>query len=126
MEHVLQAAERGEPAVLNTLDEVGHYLGIGIANLINTFNPNLVVLGGVLSLAGPYILPRAQQEVNARALDVARKGVEITLSAFKFDACVMGGAALILHEILNNPALWRPTPPPAPPSEDHVRLASVL
>jgi glucokinase-like ROK family protein len=126
MEHVLQAAEQGEPAVLNTLDEVGHYLGIGIANLINTFNPNLVVLGGVLSLAGPYILPRAQQEVNARALDVARKGVEITLSAFKFDACVMGGAALILHEILNNPALWRPTPPPASPSEDRVRLASAL
>ena len=126
MEHVLQAAERGEPAVLNALDEVGHYLGIGIANLINTFNPNLVVLGGVLSLAGPYILPRAQREVNARALDVARKGVEITLSAFKFDACVMGGAALILHEILNNPALWRPTPPPALPSEDHVRLTSVL
>ena len=126
MEHVLQAAEHGEPAVLNTLDEVGRYLGIGIANLINTFNPSLVVLGGVLSLAGPYILPRAQQEVNTRALAVARKGVEITLSAFKFDACVMGGAALILHEILNNPALWQPKPPPAPPFEDHVRFASVL
>jgi len=126
MEHVLQAAEQGEPAILNTLDEVGRYLGIGIANLINTFNPSRVVLGGVLSLAGPYILPRAQQEVKTRALDVAYQGVEITLSAFKFDACVMGGAALILHEILNNPTQWRPKPQPAPPSEDHVQLASVL
>jgi hypothetical protein len=84
------------------------------------------VLGGVLSLAGPYILPRAQQEVKTRVLDVAHQGVEITLSAFKFDACVMGGAALILHEILNNPTLWHPKPPPTRPSEDHVRLASAL
>ena len=126
MEHVLQAAEQGEPAVLNTLDEVGRYLGIGIANLINTFNPSLVVLGGVLSLAGPYILPRARQEVNTRALAAACENVQIIVSAFKFDACVMGGVALILHEILNNPALWQPKPQPAPPSEDHVRLASVL
>ena len=126
MEHVLRAAEQGEPAVLNALDEVGHYLGIGIANLINTFNPGLVVLGGVLSLAGPYILPRAQQEVNARTLAAARDGACITVSAFKFDACVMGGAALILHEILNNPAQWRPAPPSASPSDDRVRLASVL
>ena len=46
MKHVLQAAEHGEPAVLHVLDEVGRYLGIGIASLINAFNPSLVVLGG--------------------------------------------------------------------------------
>ena len=63
MRHVFEAAERGETTVVQALDEVGRYLGIGIASLINALNPSLVVLGGVLSLAGPYILPRAQQEV---------------------------------------------------------------
>ena len=62
MRHVFEAAERGETAVLQVLDEVGRYLGIGIASLLNAFNPSLVVLGGVLSLAGPYILPRAQRK----------------------------------------------------------------
>ncbi|HEY4721846.1 MAG TPA: ROK family protein, partial [Anaerolineae bacterium] len=89
------------------LDDVGRYLGIGMASLLNVFNPSLVVLGGVLSLAGPYILPRAQREVDQRALEAARKGVTITLSAFKFDACVMGGVSLILREILSNPTAWR-------------------
>jgi predicted NBD/HSP70 family sugar kinase len=103
MEHVLRSAVQGEPAVLDVLGEVGRYLGIGVANLINAFNPSLVVLGGVLGLAGPYILPRAQAEVNARALATVREGVKITLSAFKLDACVMGGAALVLRSILNNP-----------------------
>jgi len=108
MKHVLEAAERGEPVVLHVLDDVGRYLGIGIASLLNAFNPSLVVLGGVLSLAGPYILPRAQREVDARALIAARMGVTITLSSFKFDAGVMGSVSLILREILGNPTAWQP------------------
>ncbi len=111
MEQVLRAAERGDPAVLKALDEVGGYLGIGIANLINALNPSLVVLGGVLSLAGPYVLPRAQQEVDARALAVARASARLCISAFKFDACVMGGVALIVRGVLNNPAAWQPPSP---------------
>jgi len=108
MEHVLEAAARKELAVLHVLDEVGRYLGIGIASLVNAFNPSVIVLGGLLSPAGPYLLPRAQREVNARALAAARGMVKIILSAFKFDACVMGGACLVLREILNNPVAWRP------------------
>ncbi len=108
MPHVFEAAARGEGVVRVVLDDVGSYLGIGISNLLNAFNPSMVVLGGVLSLAGPYILPRAQQEVEARALKAARSNVEIKLSAFKFDACVMGGASLIVREILNDPAAWKP------------------
>jgi glucokinase-like ROK family protein len=108
MTHVLEAAKHGDPAVLHVLDEAGRYLGIGIASLLNAFNPSLVVLGGMLSLAGPYILPRAQREVDMRALAPARTGVNIILSAFKFDACVMGGVSLIVREILSNPAGWHP------------------
>ena len=108
MKHIIQAAELGESTVLHVLDDVGRYLGIGIASLLNAFNPSLVVLGGELSLVGPYVLPRAQREVEARALPAARSGVNITLSAFKFDACVMGGVSLIVREILSNPAAWHP------------------
>ncbi len=108
MQHVFEAAARGEEAVRQVLDDVGRYLGIGIANLLNAFNPSMVVLGGVLSLAGPYLLPRAKREVEARALSAARSNVEIKLSAFKFDACVMGGASLIAREILNDPTAWKP------------------
>jgi glucokinase-like ROK family protein len=103
MEHVLRSAGQGEPAVLEVFADVGRYLGIGVANLINAFNPSLVVLGGVLGLASPFILPRTQQEVYSRALATVRESVRITTSTFKLDACVMGGAALILRSILNNP-----------------------
>jgi glucokinase-like ROK family protein len=107
MRHVFEVADRGEAMVLQVLDDVGRYLGIGMASLLNALNPSLVVLGGVLSLAGPYILPRAQREVTTRALLAARADVELKLSAFKFDACVMGGVSLIMRELLNNPTGWK-------------------
>jgi glucokinase-like ROK family protein len=103
MKHVVSAAERGDPAVLQVLEQVGRYLGIGIANVIYAYNPSLVILGGALSLAGPYVLPSARAEVDKRAVAVVRRNVQIVLSAFKFDACVVGAATLILREILNNP-----------------------
>jgi glucokinase-like ROK family protein len=110
LEHILHAAAQGEPAILDALNEVGRYLGIGIASLVNTFNPSLVVLGGALSIAGPFVLPRAQEEVKARAMPAIRQNVKITWSAFRFDACVIGAVTLILREILNHPTAWRPKP----------------
>lgn len=123
--HVLEAAAQGEPAVLEVMDTVGHYLGIGIANLVNAFNPSLVVLGGVLSLAGPYILPGAQQEISARALAAPCKELCITLSPFMLDACVMGEIALVLRKILDNPAAWQPKPA-ATPDVQAMHMASAL
>jgi predicted NBD/HSP70 family sugar kinase len=126
MEHILQSAAQGEPAVLRSLDEVGRYLGIGIANLVNVLNPSLVVLGGVLSLAGPYLLPRAQKELDARALAATRRSVKIVLSAFKFDACVMGGIALTLRAILNNPVRWQVRSSPQTHAEDSMAFTGGL
>jgi glucokinase-like ROK family protein len=124
MKHIVQAAIQGEPVVLKALDEVGRYLGIGIANLVNMFNPGLVVLGGVLSLVGPYILPRARQEIEQRAMAAARQSVEIKISIFKFDACVIGGVALIIQKILNNPAAWHSKQTIQVPFDNRLMIAS--
>ncbi len=110
LEQVLQAAALNEPAVLSALDQVGHYLGIGIANLVDVLNPKMIVLGGVLSLVGAYIVPRAQQEVNARVMAAICQSVEIKLSTFTFNACVMGGIAQIIRRLLTNPTAWYAKP----------------
>jgi predicted NBD/HSP70 family sugar kinase len=41
------------------LVEVGGKLGMGLANLVNVLNPQMIVLGGALSLAAPFLLPRS-------------------------------------------------------------------
>ncbi len=126
LEHVLAAAGDGVPAVLESLDQAGQYLGIGIANLVNVLNPRMVVLGGILSLVGPYILPRAQQEVNARVLDTLRAQVEIKTSDFKLDSIVMGNISLIIRQILMNPLAWYSPYPHRPAIEDRIQPATFL
>ena len=102
---VVQAAQAGDPIAQTALEEVGVQLGIGISNLVNTFNPEMVVLGGALSLASPFLLPLIEETVREHALEQPREIVEVAASAHGADACVMGAVALVLDEILREPML---------------------
>jgi len=102
---VLEAARQGDAVVRRALEETGEYLGIGIANLINTFNPDLVAFGGMLSLAEEFLAPVIQRTVSQRAMSGPREVAQFVVSTFKSDACVMGGVALVMHDILSHPRL---------------------
>jgi glucokinase-like ROK family protein len=100
---VIQAAEAGDPEAIEALTETGSLLGLGVANLINIFNPEMIVLGGPLSAAEPYLLPAIQEAVENATLPEIREKVQILLSAFGPDASVMGAVALVVEAILSNP-----------------------
>ncbi|MFQ5421432.1 MAG: ROK family protein [Anaerolineae bacterium] len=101
MDAIITAVEQEDPVALAALDEIGTYLGIGFANLINVFNPDKVVFGGTLSTAADHLLPVIERTVATHALRWSRESVEICASAFRFDACVMGGVALVLHNLFS-------------------------
>ncbi|MBI3243714.1 MAG: ROK family transcriptional regulator [Chloroflexi bacterium] len=105
---IVEAAKSGDALVLQVLEETGRYLGIGIANLINTFNPSVVVFGGTLSQAAEFLLPSIQQVVAERSMPWPRAAVQILVAAHRFDSCVMGGVALVLHDMLSHPRLDAP------------------
>jgi glucokinase-like ROK family protein len=102
---ILDAATAEDAVALRALHETGTYLGIGIANLVNSFNPGLIAFGGSLSRAGEYLLPVARQVVEERAMPELREATVLELSIFKADACVMGAAALVLHDLISRPRL---------------------
>jgi glucokinase-like ROK family protein len=104
---VVEAAEAGDPLALEALDQVGHYLGIGIASLVNALNPELVVFGGILSLAGKFLLPVVEREMKHRGLRWNRSATQVVLARHGFDACVMGGVARVYQAILAEPDLIR-------------------
>ena len=103
VEIVVQAAEAGDAVARHSLQEVGAQLGIGIANLVNVFNPQLVVLGGALNRASRFLLPVIEETVREHALAQPEEIVTVAASAHGADACVMGAAALVLDDILREP-----------------------
>jgi predicted NBD/HSP70 family sugar kinase len=102
---IVEAVKKGDKVAQQALEETGVYLGIGIANLINAFNPELIILGGAVSLAGDYLLPTIEKILEERSLAWPRRMVRVMASSYGPDACVIGGVALVLHDILRRPAL---------------------
>ncbi|HEY8426664.1 MAG TPA: ROK family transcriptional regulator [Limnochordales bacterium] len=113
-EEVLQAADAGDAVAISALARLGEYLGIGIANVINTFNPELVVIGGPIARAGHHVLNAARRVVEQRALAFPRSKARIVVSALGDEACAIGAGVLILQEFFRLPQTkGNGLPPPA-------------
>ncbi len=104
-EGVANAALEGDPAALKAMREVASNLGFGIANLVNIFNPQMVVLGGELNYASQILLPVIEKVVAENAMSLPREDLKIVPSAHGTDACVIGAATLVLDDILREPGL---------------------
>jgi glucokinase-like ROK family protein len=100
---ITDAARADDAVALVALSWIGHNLGIGMASLVNALNPELVVFGGILSLAWEFLLPTVTEEMQKRALRWNREATQVVLARHGFDACVVGGMALVLQDILREP-----------------------
>ncbi|QFY09159.1 ROK family protein [Nonomuraea phyllanthi] len=100
---VVTAAENGDAAARDALDRVGGWLGIGVVNLINLFNPGVVVFGGMLSEIYRGAAPRVGARVRAGGLPVSRERVALRTAALGYDATLMGAAELGFAPLLADP-----------------------
>ncbi len=97
---IFVAAQGGDKFALGILTEVGKYLGVGIANLINTLNPELIVISGGLAQAGESLLRFVRCTVEERINLQATGPVNIVLTKLGEDTAVVGAAALAINNII--------------------------
>ena len=98
-EEVSRAFDRGDGLAGELLSRTSYYLGVGFANLINIFNPELMVIGGGLSNMGDKLLAPAYRVAGERAFKESYRAVRFTRAELGGDAGVLGAAALSLEEI---------------------------
>lgn len=96
---ITEAAHRGDKLALDVFNEIGFWLGIGINNILNIFNPELVVIGGGMAEAGELILAPARRVVAERTLHPNKDVAKIVQAGLGNQAGVMGAAALIFDEL---------------------------
>jgi predicted NBD/HSP70 family sugar kinase len=96
-------ALRNESGELQTIiDQMAVMLGIGIANLVNLFNLDTVVLGGAMRPILSFMLDKTRETVDRRALSQPRGHVKIKVSGRDNDS-VFGAACLVLDAVMNDP-----------------------
>jgi predicted NBD/HSP70 family sugar kinase len=99
LEAVVEAAHGGDPVACEVLADAGRFLGIAIANLVTLFNPQVVVIGGMVGRSGDSILDPLRREVQRRALPDSVADLEIVPSTFPGEeAGALGAAALFLQQ----------------------------
>lgn len=101
---IAQAADAGDIEALEAFNETGIALGLEIASLVNIFNPEKVILGGPLSVAGKYLLPAIIEGVKQHSLPNINQRTEIVLSAFGPDASVIGAISMVVDYIFSHPS----------------------
>jgi glucokinase len=98
--HVIDAAKEGHPGACAAIELLGRRLGVGIANAINTFDPDVVVVGGGVSTAGDLLLAPAREEARRFTLTGVGTRTEIKRARYGARAGVRGAALLAGHELL--------------------------
>jgi glucokinase len=96
---VVAAARRGSPAARECMRIVGERLGVGVANVVNIFDPELVVIGGGVSIAGGLLLTPAKEAAARFILPGVGTRTRIELARYGPTAGVRGAALLAGQEL---------------------------
>jgi len=117
----LLAAAGSSPAVAEALERATNYFGVGVANLINLFNPEKIIVGGWVGLKiGPTVLAKVREAVQDQALEYTNSRVSIEVGMLGADAVALGASTLVVDELLSNGGT-----PPVAGAEKYQKIASL-
>ena len=105
---VMQRAVDGDPGCRRALADAGRHIGAAVADLCNLINPERIIVGGSMAVAGDVLLDPLREAVGLRAIPSAADDVEIVLGELGERAELLGAVALVLHEA--GPAWSGPAP----------------
>jgi glucokinase-like ROK family protein len=106
LEHLVTAAQEGDPLAADVLAYAGEVLGTAIANLLNLLAPEVIVLGGSLTRAGPALLDPLERTVRRMSLVRGAAFAELRVSRLEPNAIALGAATLALEAALDDPRMF--------------------
>jgi N-acetylglucosamine repressor len=93
--------------ILMEIEKFGHYLGIGLTNLNNTFNPDSIILRSNLIEANPIILKSIKKAVTKRISRHIPVKSEIFISQLNRNAASLGAASFMVKKFLADPKIFK-------------------
>ncbi len=102
---ILTAAAGGDHTARAAVDHVADRLGVGLAAIVNTLNPRLIVLGGLFAELWPLGAARARRALVRHALQASAEQVTIVPTELGDDATLLGAAEVALAATIRDPTL---------------------
>ena len=102
---IVKYAEAGDKLALNLIDRLCLYISIGLVNLINMFDPQIIYLGHDIALAGSLVTERLQTYLTDKTISSRYKSIPIEISAFGEKAPIIGSVAIVLDKLFSGVSL---------------------
>lgn len=96
---VSECASEGDPVAQEIMEQAARYLGWAATLIVNTYNPETIVVGGGVSQAGEQILAPIRETIMRNAMPVARERVKVVAAALGKEAGPIGAAALVMRRL---------------------------
>lgn len=106
IEDICSAAAEGDPLAVEVIEQLGAYLGTAIAIVINLFNPEKILIGGVINQAKSVLYPAIQHCIEQQSLPVYHQDLKLVESRF-YKQATMPGAALIKQALYDGLLLMK-------------------
>lgn len=103
LELIVEQARNGHLEAVDVLNEIGNYLGVGLANLVNILNPELIVIGNRLSLAGEQLEKSMLSTVESRSLTYHRQKTSLAFAKLGVYSTALGAASMPITSFLMDP-----------------------
>lgn len=102
LDEIISAVNKEDVLCIEIIEEIGQKLGKQIAGLINIFNPELVIIGGTLSMTGDYLTQPIKTAVRKYSLNLVNKDSVILTSKLKDRAGIIGACMLARSRMFEN------------------------
>lgn len=96
-EAVALAAKQGDPLACRVVNSAAYYLGVGLTNVVNIFNPEVIIIGGGVSKMGDMLLRPARKVVKQRSFRLPGRTARIIRSKLGDKAGIIGAAIYLLN-----------------------------
>ncbi len=93
-----RAAEQGDASAKEVVDEFVEYLAVGISNIINVFQPDVVCIGGGVSGEGEKLMAPLRNKLRNISFGVSGSRTKVAIAKYRNDAGIIGGALLALQD----------------------------
>ncbi|OAS23633.1 ROK family transcriptional regulator [Paenibacillus oryzisoli] len=93
LESLLTKAESGDAGVIQLFERLGYYLGVGVVNIINGYNPEFIILGGRLAGGEKWLMKPLLELLKKRSLPHPRKQLKVEFSELGDRSTVLGAAS---------------------------------
>lgn len=97
LESLIHQAEKGNESTIKLFEQIGDYIGVGINNIINTFNPEQIIIGNRMASAQQWLSKSLKSRVINQAMDFHQQDLKLNFSELTTHSSALGAAAFSIE-----------------------------